>query len=112
MDILFPTGHMPARTGRWTVLALVLLVPPMACWAAELLHLAYRGGGPADALLERLSPPLRIAAMVVSPAIAAVIGFVGRRRAATQAAKLIARTVALCGTALVVLAVLTALRPS
>ncbi len=112
MDILLPTGHMPARTGRWTLLALALLVPPVVCWAGQLLHLVYRAGSPADVLLEGLSPQLRVAAMVVSPAIAAGLGFAVRRRAATQAAKLVARTVAVCGAALVVLAVLAALRPS
>jgi hypothetical protein len=112
MDILFPTGRLPARTGRWTALALGLLVPPLVCWAALLLHLVYRGGSPADVLLERLSPQLRVAAMVVSPAVAAAIGLAVRRRAASQAAKLVARTVAVCGAALVLLAVLAALGPS
>jgi hypothetical protein len=112
MDILFPTGRMPARTGRWTALAVVLLVPPLVCWAALLLHLVYRTGSPGDILLERLSPPARIVAMVACPAIAAAIAFAARRRAATQAAKLFARTVAVCGAALVVLAVLAALGPT
>jgi hypothetical protein len=112
MDILFPTGHMPARTGRWTALALALLVPPLVCWAALLFHLFDHGWSPVDLLFDRISVPARIVAMVVCPAVAAAIGLAVRRRAATQAAKLFARAVAVCGTALVVLAVLAALGPS
>jgi drug/metabolite transporter (DMT)-like permease len=111
MDILLPSSRRRPRTGRWTVLAVALLGPPLVCWAG-LLHLMRPGGSPADLLLERLSPPAKIAALLVCPAIAAGIGFVLRRRAATQAAKALARVVAVCGAALVVLAVLAALRPS
>jgi hypothetical protein len=112
MDILLPSSRRRPRTARWTVLAVALLGPPLVCWVGLLLHLMRPGGSPADLLLERLSPPIKIAALLVCPAIAAGIGFVLRRRAATQAAKVLARVVAVCGAALVVLAVLAALRPS
>jgi hypothetical protein len=112
MEILLPTGHRQPRTGRWTTLAFALLVPPLVCWAALLLHLWRPGATPADLLFEQLSLPVKVGGMAVSPALAAGIGLAVRRRAASDAAKIVARAVALCGAALVVLAVLAALRPS
>jgi hypothetical protein len=111
MDILLPAGHKPPRTNRWGVIAAALLVPPLVLWAGLLLHLLHLGTGPADLLYQRAPVALQLAGMVGCPVVATVIGFAAWRRAATQAAKVLARVVVLCGAALLVLAVLAALRP-
>lgn len=111
MDILLPAGHEPPRTNRWGVIAAGLLLPPLVLWAGLLLHLFQPGVGPADLLYQRVPVGLQLAGMVGCPVVATVIGFGVWRRGATQAAKVLARAVVLCGAALLVLAVLAALRP-
>ena len=111
MDILLPAGHQPPRTNRWGVMAATLLLPPLVLWAGLVVHLLHPGAGPADLLYQRVPVGLQLAGMVGCPVVAIVIGFAVWRRAATQAAKLLARAVVVCGAALLVLAVLAALRP-
>jgi hypothetical protein len=111
MDILLPAGHKPPRTTPWGVIGAAMLVPPLVLWAALAAHQLHVGAGPSDLLYQRVPVALRWAGMAGCPVVATAMGFAVWRRAATQAAKVLARVVVVCGAALLVLAVLAALRP-
>jgi hypothetical protein len=112
MEILLPSPRGPARTSRWAVVGVVLLAPPVAFWAGLLLQLLLGMESPFGLLFRQVPTAVQVAGMLGCPVIAAGIGFAVRRRAATQAAKVLARAVVVCGVALAVLAALAALRPS
>jgi hypothetical protein len=106
LEILLPEPRAKRRRPIWGPLALVLLVPPLVFWGGVLAHQLRWGSARA---LIALPEAVQVAALLVCPAAAILVGLLTRLRAGKAGPQLAAWVAIVGGSVLTVLTLVATL---